>query len=157
MHHREMPPVAGGVEGGGGVADVLTDDRGIADLPVAQAKLVVGQPDGPRIMSTLGLLERLGEQGDPPRRLSAGDGEAAVHAQEVRQARGVDAFPGVWQPTKGLGGLADVILEQPPIREGATNLELFVAGKTGVTEGPEEKADRLGPVALLERLQRLAV
>ena len=53
-----MAAVAGGVQRGRGLGDVLADDRDVADLAVALAELVVGEADGARVVRGLGLLQR---------------------------------------------------------------------------------------------------
>ena len=47
MHHRKVPTVAGGVEGGSGLGHVLAHDRGVANLRVAQGELVMRESDRP--------------------------------------------------------------------------------------------------------------
>ena len=55
VDRREVAPVAGRVEGRDGLAHLLPDDGGIADLPVADAQLVVGEADGSGVERLLGL------------------------------------------------------------------------------------------------------
>ena len=93
MHHREVPPIAGGVERRRGLRDVLADDGRVADLPVAEAELVVGEADGARIVRALGRLQGFGEERDAARRFAAGGGQAAVHAPEVGQPGGIQPLP----------------------------------------------------------------
>ena len=59
VHQREVAPVAGGVQRGRRLGDVLADDRHVADLAIALPELVVGEADGARVVGALGLLERL--------------------------------------------------------------------------------------------------
>ncbi len=61
-----MTTVAGGVEGGGGLGDVFTNDGGVGDLGVAECQFVAGPADGARIMSNLGLLQRPSVERDRP-------------------------------------------------------------------------------------------
>ena len=89
MHHRQVPPVADGVERGRGLRQVLSDDAGIANLPVAEAELEVRESDGPRVVGALGGLKSFGEKGDAAGGLAAGGGEAAVHPPEVRESGGI--------------------------------------------------------------------
>ena len=46
VDERELAAIAGGVQGGGRLGDVLADDRHIANLPVALAEVVMGKADG---------------------------------------------------------------------------------------------------------------
>ena len=57
---------------------MLAHDGDVADLAVAEAELVVGEADGPRVVRALGLLQRLGEEGNAARGLAAGNGQPAV-------------------------------------------------------------------------------
>ena len=50
MDQRQVAAVAGGVQRRGRLRDVLADDRGVADVAVAQPELVVGEADGARVV-----------------------------------------------------------------------------------------------------------
>ena len=71
VNQSEVPPVAGGVQRGGGLRDVLTEDREVADLPIALAELVVGQADGGRVVGGLRVLQRTDEETDGARLIAA--------------------------------------------------------------------------------------
>ena len=88
MHQREVSPVAGGVQRGRGLGDVLADDRGVADLGVAERQLVVGEADGARVVGDLRVLQRASVQGDRARLLAAGVGDAAVQTPQRREQDG---------------------------------------------------------------------
>ena len=45
VHHRQVAAIAGGMKRRRGLRDVLVNDRHVADVAIAEAKLVVGQPD----------------------------------------------------------------------------------------------------------------
>ena len=80
-----MPPVAGGVQRRRGLGDVLADDRGVADLPVAVAELVVGEADGARIVRQLRLLQRAAVQRDGARLFAARKRDASVQPPQRRE------------------------------------------------------------------------
>ena len=157
VHHREVTPVAGGVQRGGRAGDVLADDRHLADLPVAQAQLVVGEPDGARIVRALGLLQRFGQERDAAGRLAARHGQAAVHPPQVRQPGRVETLPSFRGIAQCFGRLPHVVLEQPGFGQRAANLRLLVASATGLFQGANEEGRRLSAVSVLERLHGLFV
>ena len=64
VHHRQIPPIAGGVKGGGGGGEMLPDDGAVADLAVAEPELVVGQADRPRVVGALGQFQGFGQERD---------------------------------------------------------------------------------------------
>jgi len=45
VDQRKMTPIAGGMESGGRLGDVLADRRRVTDVAIALAELVVGQAD----------------------------------------------------------------------------------------------------------------
>ena len=47
MHHGQVPPVADGVQRRRRLRQVLPDDPGVANLPVAEAQLEVRKAHGP--------------------------------------------------------------------------------------------------------------
>ena len=66
VHERQVAAIAGRVEGGGGLGQMLTDDARFTDLLVAEGEFVVGQTDGTRVVREFGVLERAGVQRDRP-------------------------------------------------------------------------------------------
>ena len=59
VDHRELTAVAGRVQGGGGLREMFADDRGVADLAVAERQLVVDEANRARIVRTFSGRERL--------------------------------------------------------------------------------------------------
>ena len=113
MDEREVPLVSGGVKRRCGLGDVIADDRRVADLPVAQPQLVVGQADRPGIVRALGLLERACQEGNAARRLSLGDRQLAVQAPQLRQPRRMSRSRSSGGCPSASVGLADVVLQEP--------------------------------------------
>ena len=151
VHHREVTPVAGGVQRGGRAGDVLADDGHVADLPVAEPELVVGEPDGARIVRALGLLQRLRQERDAARRLAARHGQPAVHAPQVRQPGRVEPLPPLRRIAQRLGRLPDVVLQQPGLGQRAADLGLLVAVAAGLFQCADEEGGGLRAVPVLER------
>jgi hypothetical protein len=138
------------------LGDVLADDGGVADLAVAETQLVVCEADGARIVGALGLRERLRQKRDATRRLSACGRQAAVHPPKLREASRLEPFARFGRTAKRLGGLAQIILEEPRLGERAADLDLFVARETGTFEQANQKRGRLLTAASFERFQRLS-
>ena len=92
VHHRQVPAVASRMKRGRSAGNVLAHDGGVADLAVADPKLVVGEPDRPGVVRALGELQRAGEKRNTPRGFAAGDGDAAVHAPEIGETGGIQAL-----------------------------------------------------------------
>ncbi len=157
MDHREVPPVAGRVEGRSRLGDVLADDGDVADLTVAEAELVVAEANGARIVGPLGLLESLGQQGDASRRFAAGDGEPAVHSPEVGEPGGIEPLAPLGRRSERLGRLPHVVLEQPGLGEGAPQLDLVVAPEAGLLQRARQQRGGVRAMAAFERLHGLRV
>jgi hypothetical protein len=83
MDHGEVPLVARGVQRGGRLRDVLTDNRHVADLAVALTEIEVGQADGARVVGDLGLLERAVVQRDRPRLFAACKRHSTVQTPQI--------------------------------------------------------------------------
>jgi len=66
------------MKGGRSLADVLTNDRDVADLLVALSELIVGEPDGARIMRRLGVLQRAAAERNRARLVAPRRDDAAV-------------------------------------------------------------------------------
>ena len=85
LHERQVSPVAGGVKRRGRLADVLADDRGVADLDVAERQLVVGEAHRPRVVRRLRVLEGAAVERDRTRLFRPGVGDATVQAPQRRE------------------------------------------------------------------------
>ena len=90
VHQREVPAIAGGVQRGRGLRDVLADDRDVADLAIALAELVVGEADAARVVRGLRVLQRAPVQRDGARLIAARRRQAAVQPPQRRDAPGAD-------------------------------------------------------------------
>ena len=93
MEESEVPAIPGGVQSRRGFRDVLADDGGVADLFVAEAKLVVSETDGFGVVGLLGMPERSTEQSDRPRLLPLGKRNAAMEPPQRGEQRGRKALP----------------------------------------------------------------
>ena len=56
VHEREVATIAGRVQRGRGLCQVLADDAGIADLLVAECQLVMREADGARSCASSACL-----------------------------------------------------------------------------------------------------
>ena len=146
VHHRQMPPVARGVQRRCGRCQVLPDDRRIADLPVAERQLVLGKTDGPGIVRPLRKAQGFGEKRDAAGWLATGGGHAAVHAPEVRQSGWIGPLPRIGRSPKGLSRLPEVVLEQPGFRQGRPNPDLVLPEQPWLAKGADEERRRFGAV-----------
>ena len=150
VDEREVAAVAGGVQRGRGLGDVLADDRDVADLAVALAELVVGEPDGARVVRGLGLLQRAAVHGDRARLVAAGRGQPAVQPPQRRQpARRDGVAEGVGRAAERGRRLVEVVLQQPRLGERGADGELVVARQAARAERRRRAAARLrarGPV-----------
>ena len=143
MDHREVPFVARGVKRRRGLRDVVPDDRGVADLPIAQTELVVGKPDRQRVVGALGLAHGFGQEGNSARRLAAGRREPAVHAPQMGEVGRIEPFVRFRRGTERLRRLPDIVLKQPGFGERAANLDLVRAWQPGSLQEPDEEGCRL--------------
>ena len=157
VHHRQVPPVARGVQRRCGRGQVLADDRRVADLPVAERQLVVGKADGAGIVRPLGQAQGLGEKRDAAGGLAAGGGHAAVHAPEVGQPGRIGPLPRIGRSPKCFSRLPEVVLEQPGFRQRRANPDLVLAGQPWLTKGADEERRRFGAVPVRQGFDRTVV
>ncbi len=108
---------------------MLAHDRHLADLPVAQPELVVGEADGARVVRALRLFQGLGKEGDAAGRLAPRHRQPAVHAPEVREPGRIQPLAPLRRGAQRVGRLPDVVLEQPRLGQGTSDLDLLVAGQ----------------------------
>ena len=146
VHHRQVPPIARGVQRRCGRCQVLADDRRVANLPVAQCQLVVGEADGAGIVRPLRKAQGLGEKRDAAGGLAAGGGHAAVHAPEVGQPGRIGPLPRIGRSPKCFSRLSKVVLEQPGFRQGRSNADLVLPEQPWLTKGADEQRRRFGAV-----------
>jgi hypothetical protein len=83
VHHRQLTAVASRVQGRGGLGQMLAEDCGVADAPVAEGELVMNEANRPRFVGAFGSRERLTEERDSLGWLAPGSGKTAVHAPQV--------------------------------------------------------------------------
>ena len=152
VHEGEVPAVAGGVQRRGGLADVLADDRDVADFRVALAELVVGEADRARVVRDLGLLERAAVMRDGARLIAAGGGDAAVQPPERRQAAGWERLAErVGRPAERRAGLIEIVLQQPRLGQHRSHGELVVARQRRRAQRGCEHLRGVRPAAAIER------
>ena len=152
VHEREVPPIAGGVQRRGRFGDVLADDRGVADLAVALAELVVGEADGARVVRGLGVLQRAAVERDGARLIAARRGEAAVQPPERRQpAGGNRVAEGVGRPAERRRRLIEVVLQQPRLGERRADGELVFARQRRRAQRGRQQLRGFGAAAAFER------
>lgn len=157
MHHREMTTITRGVKGGSRPRDVLANNRGITNLAITETELIMREADRARIVSALGLFEGARQKGDAAGWFAPGDRHSTVHSPKVRQTSRIEPLTLVWRTTQRLRSLPKVVLEEPRLRESATNLDLVVSTERRIFESPNEKGSRLWAASLFQGLQSLAV
>jgi hypothetical protein len=112
----------------------------------------MGKADGSRVVGGLGLLQRAAVMRDCTRLVSASGSQTTVEAPECGQAAGRHGFAkGIRRTAKGAGGLVEVILKQPGLRERRPNREFVLAGQRRGSHDWHEQLRRLGSTAPLER------
>jgi len=129
---------------------VLAQDGDVAHLTVAASQLVVGQPDGARIVSALGLFQCAALQRDGAGVVSAGPGEPAVQPPQRRKAAGRDRLAErIRRASQDCGGLIEIILQQGGLCQHRAHRQLVVAGQRGAEHGRQHLGG-FGAVAALE-------
>ena len=78
VHERQVPAIPGGVQGRGGLRQMVAEDSRVADLLVTEGELVLRETDGAGVVGKLGVFERARMQCDCPRLLAARERDAAV-------------------------------------------------------------------------------
>src|SRR5438034_616720 len=141
MHEGEMPAIAGGMERGGRLRQVLAHDAGVANLFVTEGQLVVGQTDGARVMRELGVFQRALMQGDRARLLTACERETSLETPEGREFRVGYRFPErIWRASDRGRRLREVILQEPRLGQRRSYGDLVVAGqRAGSKERSKER------------------
>ena len=152
LHERQVAAVAGGVQRGGGLRDVLADDGDVADLAVALAELVVGEADRQRVVGDLGLAQRAAVQGDRARLVAAREGDAAVEAPERGEPPVRDRVAeSVGRAAEHRRGLLEIVLEEARLGERAAERELVLAAQGRRAEGRCQQLGGFGTHAAFER------
>ena len=130
VHEREVPAVAGRVQRGRRLRDVLPDDGDVADLAIALAELVVREADAARIVRGLGLLQRAAVHRDRARLIAARRREPAVQPPQRRQVpRRNRVAKRIGRPSERARGLIEIVLQQRRFGEHRANRQLLVARK----------------------------
>jgi len=155
VHQREMTQVAGRVQRGRRLRDVIADDRAVADLAVAEPELIVGETDGAGIVRAFSLFQRAGEEGDASGRLAPCDRELAVQPPQLRQAGRVQPLAFRWMAER-LGGLPEVVLEQPRFRQRTAELERLVTAEAWRLQNANEQRRGVCSMTLLKGVCRLS-
>src|SRR5262249_11791507 len=114
MYHREVTAIAGGVQGGRRLADVLAHDRDVADLAIALAEFVVREANRAGIVSEFSLFQSPAVQRNRAGLITACRCEAAVESPESRQAAGGYRFAQrLGSASQRSRGLVEIILQKP--------------------------------------------
>ena len=152
MDERQMATISRGVESGRGFGDVLAHGRGVADVPVALAELVVREPDAPGLVGELGLLEGAAVQRNRARLVAADVGQPPVQPPERREAARRHGFAeGIGRPAERRRGLLQIVLQQPGLRQHRPQSQLFVARQRGRSKDRGHDLRGLGATAAIER------
>ena len=130
MHHREVTPVAGGMQRGGGFGDMLPHDSHVADLPVTLSEIEVGEADRSRVVCNLGLFQRAVMERNGPRLFAARERHSAMQAPQVRVENRRDALAhGVGRSAEHGSGLCKIPLQEVRFSQHDPDAELVLLGK----------------------------
>ena len=130
---------------------MLADDRRVADLPVADPQLVVGEADGARIVRALGQFQRPRQERDAAGRLAAGERDSPVHAPEIRQSGGIQPLTAFGLRAERRGGLFDIVLKQPGLGEGGPDWARSSSrDRSGCFQRTNQQIDSFFPVPLFQ-------
>ena len=152
VHQREVPPIARGKQCRRGLRDVLADNGHIADLAIAVAELVVGETDGARVVSDVGLLQGPAVKRDRAGLIALRRGQTAVEAPERRDPSGRNGFADRVRSTAERGGrLIEIVLQQPCLGEHRPKRELVVARQGRGTQCGGEHLGRICSASAFER------
>ncbi len=148
----QVTTVAGRVQRGDRLPDLLPHDRRVADLAIAHAEFVVGEADGAGVYGELGLLEGAAKQRDRARLVAAQRGQAAVQPPQRGEPGGRDALAEHVRGTpEHSGSLVHVVAQQPRLGHGAARRQFVVAADPGRGERLRESVERVGASSALER------
>jgi len=130
VHHRQVPPIAGRVQGGRRFGNVLAHNRHVADLPIALSQIEVGEANGAGVVRDLGLFQRPVVEGDGPGLLAAGKGDAPVQAPEIRvENMGQGLAYRVRRPADHGSGLCKIPLQEVRFSQHDADTELVLPGQ----------------------------
>ena len=138
VDEREMTAIAGGVQGGGRLGNVLADDRDVADLPVALPELVVREADAAGVVRRFRVLQRARVHGDRARLIAARRREPSVQAPERGDAPGRHGVAeGVRGAAERAGGLVEIVLQERRLGLHRADGQLFVPRERRAQRGRE--------------------
>ena len=157
MNHRKVTAIASRVERRGRLGDVLANDGHVADVAIAEPELVVGKPDGSRVVRAFRLSQRFGKKCDPAGGFTPRHGEPAVHPPQIGKTGRVKPLSSFGRLPNRLRRTTHIVLKQPCFGEGAPDLNLLVTVQAWLTHRPDEDGGRLDASASFERPRRLPV
>ena len=152
MDERQVTAIPGRVERGRRFCDVLAHGRGVADVAVTLAELVVRQADAAGVVRQFGLFQRAAVQRDRARLIAAHVRQPAVQPPQGRQAARRHGFAKrVGRAAEGGGGLIEIVLQEPGFGEHRPQRQLVVARQGGGFEDRGQHLRSLGATAAIER------
>ena len=156
VRQREVAAIARGVQRRGGLVEVFADDCRVGHAAIAERQFEVSEADRLRVVSTLGVLERLAQKRDRARGLAACGGDPALEPPKRRQAGGLHALAMfIGRASERFDGVLQLVLQEPGFRKGAAEQQLIVAPKAGALENARDDRGGGRPLAALEGSERL--
>jgi hypothetical protein len=151
VEEREVSAIAGSVKGRSRLRDVLADNGVVTNLSIAEAKLIVDEPNGLRIVGKLGLFEGAPMQSNRARLVTPREGNPSVKSPKRRQARGGNRIAqGIRQTTEHRTCLIHVVAHQAGFGHRATQSQLVVSSERWRAQGLLQNGGSFGGTTSFE-------
>jgi len=147
-----MPSIARRMQRRCGFGEVVANDARVADLLVTERQLVVRKTDGAGLVRELRMLQGSRMQGNGPRLLAFGVGDAAVQAPQRRELRvGDTLLERVGRTAQGSRRLGQIVLKEPGFSQGSPNRQLVFPVQRPGPEQRDQMGRRLRATPFLQR------
>jgi hypothetical protein len=152
VEEREVSAIAGSVKGRSRLRDVLADNGVVTNLSIAEAELIVDEPDGLRIVGELGLFEGAPMESNRAGLITPGEGNPSVKSPERREPRGRNRIAqGIRQATEHCTCLIHIVAHQAGFGHCATQRQLVVSSERRGAQSLLQDGAGLGGTTSFER------